>query len=102
MSKKAKANRKDSYKKFLDGMVVYREKFVNEKMQLVEKILSDESLKDEIMKKDRKEMSKLERAAVDTITSRDLQAPDQLEELSATIIEAQVRSAKFKYTPKSI
>lgn len=102
MGKKAKTKRQENYKGFLDGMVTYREKFVAEKLALVEKMLADESVKSELMNKDRKTMTKVERAAVDTVVSRELNSAEQFDEIKETIQDDQVRSAKFKYTPKVI
>ena len=102
MGKKAKTKRKENYKAFLDGMINYRNKFIDQKLGLVEKMLGDDALKNELTSKKRKELSKLERAAVDTIVSRNLENIDQFNELKENIKESQDRSAKFKYTPKEI
>jgi hypothetical protein len=102
MGKKAKTNRQEQYKAYLEGRIKYREKFVDEKMNLIGKILADESLKKELMDKDRTEMSQLERAAIDTILSRDIQTVEQFEEMKDQLKEDQARSAKFKYQPKEI
>jgi len=102
MSKKAKTKRKKRYKAFMDSMVKYRETFVEKKLKLIEKLLSDESLKSSLLSKNRKELNKLERAALDTIISRDIQNLDQFNEIKDKIKDANVKRAKFKYKPKAI
>lgn len=102
MSKKSKMRRKEAYKKFMDSMAVYREKFVNKKIQLIEKILSNDELKNKIMQKNRTEMNKLERACVDTIVSREIQNLEQFNQIKDKIKDLQIKKAKFKYKPKAI
>ena len=54
MSKKGKSKRRDQYKSFMDGMVKYREKFIDKKIALIEKVLNDEALKNKILSKTRR------------------------------------------------
>jgi len=102
MSKKAKIKRKEQYKIFMESMVKYRESFVEKKIKLIEKMLTDESLKNNLMNKDRKELKPLERAAVDTIITRNIQNIDQFNEIKESIKEKASKRAKFKYKPKKI
>ena len=102
MGKKAKANRMQSYKAFLNGMVTYREKFVDAKIALIDQLLADTSLKESLSKKDRKEMTKVERAALDTILTKELGTVEEFEELKAKLKDTQVKRAKFKYSAKEI
>ncbi len=102
MGKKAKNKRIERYKAFLNGMITYKEKFAKAKVELIEKLLTDDSFKETLIKKDRKEMTKIERAAVDTITTRDLKNVEAFEEIKESLIEDKVKKAKFKYHPKEI
>lgn len=100
MGKKAKTKRKDKYKAFMDGMIKYREGFINKKIALLEKMFADESLKTKIMSKDKATMNKLERAVSDTVTSLNIETIEQLDQIKNKIKEDQTKKAKFKYKPK--
>lgn len=102
MSKKAKIKRKDAYKTFLNGMVAYRAKFIDRKCRLLEKLLSDETLKNSLSHKKRSELTTLERAALDTLTSRHLTQLEDFQNISSELKETYGKVAKFKYTPKKI
>lgn len=102
MSKKAKQKRKEHYKSFLEGMVKHREYFIDKKINLIEKMLSDDSLKNTLMNKNRQEMNILERAVVDTIKDRNISSLEDFQEMSESFKENQNKSAKFKYTAKKI
>jgi hypothetical protein len=102
MSKKAKVKRKDAYKAFLNGMVSYREKFINKKCALIEKVLTNDSLKNTLFSKERASLSILERAVVDTINTKNINTVEDFEAISAPFKENQNKIAKFKYTPKKI
>lgn len=100
MSKKAKAKRKELYKAFMDGMVKYRDKFLTKKNTLIEKMFSDDALKEKLMKKERTAMNKLERAAVDTITSRELKNLEEFSAIKDKVKDEKNKKAKFKYAVK--
>ncbi len=102
MSKKGKSKRREQYKAFMDGMLKYREKFIDKKIGLIEKMLNDEALKNKIMAKNRREMNKLERAAVDTLNVRELNNVQDFDALKASLKDSQSKRAKFKYTIKEI
>lgn len=101
MSKKAKSRRKDAYKTFLAGLTNHRNQFIEKKFVLAEKVLADSTLKDKIESKGNN-MSILERAVISMIGSRELSSVEQLQEIAEEVKEAQMKSAKFKYTPKKI
>lgn len=102
MSKKGKSKRRDQYKSFMDGMVKYREKFIDKKIALIEKVLNDEALKNKILSKTRRDMNKLERAVADTIKDRELNVAEDFEKVKAGLKDSQGKRAKFKYTIKEI
>lgn len=100
MSKKAKSKRKELYKAFMEGMVKYRDKFLTKKNTLIEKMFSDDALKEKLMKKERTAMNKLERAAVETIISRDIKNVEDFNAVKDKVKEEKLKKAKFKYAPK--
>lgn len=102
MSKKGKSKRREQYKAFMDGMLKYREKFIDKKIGLIEKMLNDEALKDKIFAKSRREMKKLERAAVDTINVHEIKSIEDFDALKENLKDSQNKRAKFKYTIKEI
>ena len=100
MSKKAKSKRKDLYQAFMDGMIKYRDKFLTKKHNLIEKMFSDDALKEKLMKKERTAMNKLERAAVDTIISKEIKNVEEFTATKDKVKEEKLKKAKFKYTTK--
>jgi tRNA uridine 5-carbamoylmethylation protein Kti12 len=102
MSKKAKSRRKDQYKVMMDGLAKGREGFINRKVSLMEKMMADESLKNKIVGKSRKDMNKLELAVVETISSRKIDSVEQLDSIKEKLKEEQIKKAKFKYKPKLV
>lgn len=102
VSKKAKLKRKASYKKFLEGVLKHRELFVDRKFRLVQKMLENSELKESLESKDRKELSVLERSALDTMKDRSFNSVEAFGEMVESLKEAQVKRAKFKYTAKRI
>ncbi len=99
MSKKSADKRKENKKLFKQGQLKRRERFLNKKYELFEEVLNNEKKKEELLNKDLKQMTPVEKAVAFSISMRPITL-EQFNEKKEEMKNAEIISAKHKYGVK--
>ncbi len=99
VSKKSADRRKENKKNFRQGLVKRRERFLNKKYALMEDVLSNEKKKEDLLAKEIKDMSEVEKAVAFSLSMRPISL-DEFSEKKDEMKKAEIISAKHKFGVK--